>query len=840
LHRARLLLAACAIAACPSLAMAGATFAGSKTTAKWTFDPDTSGGSQLKTLTLAPPPVNSSMPVPSSYQIKQTFTNSGAASNASGSIGYILNSTTASFTLAAGTGVTQNDPNNNYRGDSLLRVDFDGWFNPTSPSFGPPATGYVSIAVGGVVGSGGHSQFVGKVDFLNGNNNNPMRGTVNFNKTFSSVGNFAQTFTSSALLNGGVVPVGTPIRVKGFFEFRASNAEAPSSMMPLNIEFGNAPPTATWYSTSDNAWSNQNNWRPPEGTTIDNPDGTIPTIPDGAGQRARIVGGNGSLASLALDKDITLGAIDFDTTDRLSIGASGRENFVLKLDSGSESPASISGHTSLGDNSHSIDVPLQLVSDLEVNTDGTYQGPGAVKPRADIQFNQRIDGDKSLIKRGRGSTALNENSGFTGGTRIEGGILDANVAGSLGTGNVLASNGLLNYNAVHAADTKALISADDGGQINLGVVPAADEQFSVGSFGILSGNPAELRALSAAENGNLHLTGGATIAHESFDPTLLENNPQGLGTAAQYIFGIAADVLSDGKEHIIEVGSKSSSPWMGFGSDRFDRYFGTKSDSTMEVIRVLGDAELRSLDETLVINGQIESADSSSTLTKTGAGAVALNGLANSFRAPILVKQGQLLLNGILNGHVEGLTNITVDDGASFGGRGMTDGSVEVKDDGRLEPGDNTLDGHIGTLTMAGLKLSKLSQLIFELDNPDVVGSDVNDLIVVNGDLTLNGTINVFDAGDFSPGMYTLIQFSGDIDGDGVELNVANLPDYFTYELGISPSILTGKALNGEISPYNALTLTVSEVPEPTGALAMVGLIGLASARAARRRGRAR
>jgi hypothetical protein len=170
----------------------------------------------------------------------------------------------------------------------------------------------------------------------------------------------------------------------------------------------------------------------------------------------------------------------------------------------------------------------------------------------------------------------------------------------------------------------------------------------------------------------------------------------------------------------------------------------------------------------------------------------------------------------------------------------MMDGLVEVKDNGRLEPGDNTLDGHIGTLTMAGLKLSKLSQLIFELNDPDVVGSDVNDLIVVDGDLTLNGTINVFDAGNFSPGMYTLIQFSGDIDGDGVELNLANLPDYFTYELGISQSILIGKALNGEIAPYNALTLTVSEVPEPTSALAMVGLIGLASARAARRRGRAR
>src|SRR5262245_42748915 len=93
-------------------------------TIKWTFDPDTNGGTQSKTLTLAAP-ASSAMPAPPSYQISQTFTLGNSSSTAKGSIGYVVNPTTATFTLAPGTGVTQNDPGNaNYPGNSLLRVDF--------------------------------------------------------------------------------------------------------------------------------------------------------------------------------------------------------------------------------------------------------------------------------------------------------------------------------------------------------------------------------------------------------------------------------------------------------------------------------------------------------------------------------------------------------------------------------------------------------------------------------------------------------------------------------------------------------------------------------------------
>ena len=147
--RARAALAACIAGICQAHALGGVSFS-STSTSKWTFDPDTSGGTQLKTLSVNAPPASGGMPAAPSYQLSQTFTSGSASSVAKGSIGYVANATTATFTLAPGTGVTQSDPNNAaYPGSSMLRVDFNGLFTATAPSFGPPATGYVSIAVGG-------------------------------------------------------------------------------------------------------------------------------------------------------------------------------------------------------------------------------------------------------------------------------------------------------------------------------------------------------------------------------------------------------------------------------------------------------------------------------------------------------------------------------------------------------------------------------------------------------------------------------------------------------------------------------------------------------------------
>lgn len=822
----RALLAGCVVGVCQSMLLGGVTF--SSGTAKWTFDADTNGGDQQKSINLTPP-ANSSMPAPPTFQLNQKYTSGTGSASAFGSIGYVVNPTTATFTLAPGTGVQQNDPSNVYTGDSLVRVDFDGFFSPTAPSFGPPATGYVSVAVGGIVGTGGKTQFAGQVDFLNGTTSAALRPTVKFDKLFNTAGSFAQTFTSSALLSPSSIPVGTKIRVKGFFTFRASNAESPSSILPLDIEFGGAPPTATWYSTDSTSWSNPFNWAAPAGSEIDDPDQTIPTVPNGTGQRARIVSIGGTVPHISLDQNIVLGAIDINATGTFTLSSSGSSTHSLNLrtGSGSEAPATFHARNLNGDSNQSINVPVSFEDGLQILTDGTYQGPGSVKPAANVSFNNPIEGSgrSQVTKVGRGTARLNAPNRYTGGTVVSGGRLEANVAGSLGSGDVLADAGLLAYNAVYAVDPGATIVADNGGQIDLGITPAVNERFNVGSYGIISGNNSELAALNVRDGGNLQLSAGATIAHENFDFGIAEGNPQGLAAAgAQYIFGIARDFdSSEGPQRIVNIGSESGTPWRGFGSDRSDRYFGTDPRGNHEQILVAGAAELRSLDETLVINGQLTSISGTTTLTKTGAGAVQLNNVDNNFRAPINVHEGSLYVNGL----IYGITQLTVESDTRLGGNGSIQGIVAMKGTSTLAPGDNSIPGHIGTLVVGDLHLGERTNLEFELNEQGIVGNKINDLLIVSGDLTLDGILNIFDAGGFGIGTYELLQYRGSLTDNGLEFGYVP-DDGLTYKLEIVPIAGIVEASGG------SLMLTV--VPEPAGIAASLGALALGSLARRRRR----
>jgi autotransporter-associated beta strand protein len=269
---------------------------------------------------------------------------------------------------------------------------------------------------------------------------------------------------------------------------------------------------------------------------------------------------------------------------------------------------------------------------------------------------------------------------------------------------------------------------------------------------------------------------------------------------------------------VITVGSESGTPWKGFGSDRFDRYFGTDPRSDHEIVQVAGAAELRSLDETLVLNGQLLSIVGTSSVTKTGKGAVALNNQNNNFRAPITVHEGKLLVNGFISG----VTDLSVERDAVLGGTGVIDGPVAVRDGGIIAPGDNTLRGHIGTLQVASLTMSPDSQLEFELNDE----AGLNDLLEIRGDLTLDGVLNLFDAGDFAPGDYTLLSFEGNLIDNGLELGFVP-DDGLEYSLHV---VQVDRAPTG-----GTLALTVT-VPEPGSLTALGVALGAISMRHRRRR----
>ncbi|MCL2790875.1 MAG: autotransporter-associated beta strand repeat-containing protein, partial [Desulfobulbus sp.] len=156
------------------------------------------------------------------------------------------------------------------------------------------------------------------------------------------------------------------------------------------------------------------------------------------------------------------------------------------------------------------------------------------------------------------------------------------------------------------------------------------------------------------------------------------------------------------------------------------------------------------------------------------AGVTNLTGNSGSFSGTTSVTGGALLVNGILG---NAASRVTVSSGGTLGGSGTIGGNVTIAD-GNLNPGNANFGGSVGTLTIKGnLALSNSSVLNYHFGEHDVVGGTLNDLVVVHGDLTLGGTLNVTTSvgGSFDPGIYRVISYDGSLIDNG--LTLGTMPD---------------------------------------------------------------
>jgi outer membrane autotransporter protein len=137
------------------------------------------------------------------------------------------------------------------------------------------------------------------------------------------------------------------------------------------------------------------------------------------------------------------------------------------------------------------------------------------------------------------------------------------------------------------------------------------------------------------------------------------------------------------------------------------------------------------------------------------AGTTRLAALSNGFTGSTSVSGGTLLVDGALGGVV----NVAI--GGTLGGTGVIAGSVTVA------------DGHLvgvqgGTLSMGSLTLAAGSSVDVTLGAPNTAS-----LFDVTGNLTLDGTLNVADAGDFGAGVYRLISYGGTLTDNGLAIGAA-------------------------------------------------------------------
>jgi len=202
------------------------------------------------------------------------------------------------------------------------------------------------------------------------------------------------------------------------------------------------------------------------------------------------------------------------------------------------------------------------------------------------------------------------------------------------------------------------------------------------------------------------------------------------------------------------------------------------------------------------------------TLTKTGPGTLIITGPGTngvSRTGGTIINGGVLQANTTLASGL-GVGPVTVNAGGTLAGNGIVGGPVTVN--GAITPGTS-----VGTLTLqSDLNLASSAQLTFELDQAGIVGSGVNDLISVGGNLVLDGTLNIVGLANFGVGTYRLINYAGTLTDNGLVLGTlsGNANNTFLYQI---------QAGGGEVN-------LVVAVPEPTTlSLAFLGALGGLAAR---------
>lgn len=196
----------------------------------------------------------------------------------------------------------------------------------------------------------------------------------------------------------------------------------------------------------------------------------------------------------------------------------------------------------------------------------------------------------------------------------------------------------------------------------------------------------------------------------------------------------------------------------------------------------------------LVLGGPLEGPF---TLTKFGSGRLVLTG-TNNASAGLVISAGAVQLGGAAS--VDSVAAITVQSGAVFdvsaqvggwplaaarmlAGHGVITGDVFTASSSRLAPG---AAGSPGTLIFANqLTLNDGTALDFNLSSTTNTGGGINDLIAVEGDLVVNGTITVnFDFAGALPetnGTYTILTYGGTRTAGATNFAAANAGNRFTY-----------------------------------------------------------
>ncbi|HFZ8994842.1 TPA: autotransporter-associated beta strand repeat-containing protein [Citrobacter freundii] len=372
-------------------------------------------------------------------------------------------------------------------------------------------------------------------------------------------------------------------------------------------------------------------------------------------------------------------------------------------------------------------------------------------------------------------------------------IVNANVTGALGgePGSQVSVNNGAALNMVKSTSAQAHSIAVNASHLNFNDTASA----GTSKITLTDNATASLKGSATA--------GSSTINVDESSTLTLANSASG-GTASIINNGLmlmqdlaaARDAtVTNNQGGTVDTSGIENETFIGSLSGEGDVELGEEEGKTL----TLGNLGLAD-----TISGIISGAGN---LIKEGIGVLDLRG-NNTWTGNSEVSEGTLLVNGDQH---EATGDMTVANNATLGGKGTHGGAVTVEDGGILSPGgsldeEGNITNTIGTLTVGDLVFNDGSRLDIQFSNPTpdyspdnpnlshgnedvdfyagyILGDAFqNDLVRVEGNLTLDGTLNIKQEQPLTiAGVYRVMNYSGELIDNGMELggNLDKLENYY-------------------------------------------------------------
>lgn len=426
-------------------------------------------------------------------------------------------------------------------------------------------------------------------------------------------------------------------------------------------------------------------------------------------------------------------------------------------------------------------------------------------PLVTLSFGGLHAGLGSLTKSGLGGLGLNAASTYAGNTTVSEGALisrNANAVGTTGTVYVGDANTGSSSNGFFLDVT--------GGAITFGRPIVVQNQGSgttyLGSAG--AGSTVALFTNTLTLNKAVTLL-GATSDRTTFDcpiggtpGTITVAGGRRVTIGGNYTNTFSGDVAITGTGTILQIGNGATGNWLpdttsvdvGAGA-----VFQINGNDSINGLTGTGAIRPIGVNPTLTIGANGASSIFSGTITNNGANFLSIAKVGagtftfsttNTYTGSTLVNGGTLALGSAAS--ISNSTSIILGPGATFdvsavsggfsvrtyqtlGGSGTVAGSVNVPTNAVLAPGGLAA---AGTLTINGnLSQTGGASNRFDLNLPNTIDSGINDLVVVNGNLSLSGSnyiiINAL-SNAFTPGSYRLFNYTGTLTGGAANFIVVN------------------------------------------------------------------